>query len=205
MTITEQIHHALPCAPATVWTPAIQADGQVPDGPWVAEPAGDVLNGLCHHTAHIAIAALELRYRQHARAEDRIRAARATGRRNLPFHHAANNQVWLEVVQIALELLAWMTMLALTGPARRWEVKRLPLRLLSAAAQLLITGRRRILRLARYRPWTRLIIDALPTSRLCPTPADLHLPGPYQQHSRPEPWNPAPARRDSRAASVPRH
>jgi Transposase DDE domain group 1 len=40
-----------------------------------------------------AIAALELRHRQRARAEDRIRAARDTGLRNLPLHDTARNQV----------------------------------------------------------------------------------------------------------------
>lgn len=62
-----------------------------------------------------AIAALELRHRQQARAEDSIRNARTTGLRNLPLHDTARNQVWLETVQLALDLLAWMPMLALTG------------------------------------------------------------------------------------------
>lgn len=39
------------------------------------------------------IAQLELRHRQRARAEDRIRAARDTGLRNLPLHAAAQNQL----------------------------------------------------------------------------------------------------------------
>jgi hypothetical protein len=101
------------------------------------------------NTTGTATVALELRHRQRARAEDRVRAARDTGLRNLPLHHAAQNQLWLEVVQLALELLAWMPMLALTGTARRWEPKRLRLRLFSAAARLVTTGRRRILCLAR--------------------------------------------------------
>ncbi len=42
--------------------------------------------------------ALELRHRQRARAEDRIRAARDTGLRNLPLHDASQNRVWLEIV-----------------------------------------------------------------------------------------------------------
>jgi hypothetical protein len=41
-------------------------------------------------------------------------------------------------------------MLALNGSARRREPKRLRLRLFSAAAQLVTTGRRRWLRLARH-------------------------------------------------------
>lgn len=65
------------------------------------------------------IAELELRHRLRACAEDRIRAARATGLRNLPLHTTAQNKVWLEVVQIVLDLLAWMPMLALAGPGRR--------------------------------------------------------------------------------------
>ncbi|QNT97979.1 Transposase DDE domain group 1 [Streptomyces griseofuscus] len=64
------------------------------------------------NTQHTPIAALELRPRQRTRAEDRIRAARATGLTTLPLHDAAQNQVWLEIVQITLDLLAWMPMLA---------------------------------------------------------------------------------------------
>lgn len=48
------------------------------------------------------IAKPELRHRLRAWAEDRIRAARATGLRNLPLHATAQNKVWLEIVQIAL-------------------------------------------------------------------------------------------------------
>lgn len=51
-----------------------------------------------------------------ARAEDRIRAARSTGLRNLPLHHTAQNKVWLEIVQVALDLLAWMRTAPSTAP-----------------------------------------------------------------------------------------
>nr|WP_282189977.1 transposase [Streptomyces sp. S1D4-11] len=112
------------------------------------------------NTRHTPIAKLELRHRQRARAEDRIRAARETGLRNLPLHRAAQNRIWLEIVQIALDLLAWMPMLALSGETRRWEPKRLRLRLFSAAAQLVTTGRRRYLRIARHWPWTQVITGA---------------------------------------------
>jgi hypothetical protein len=54
------------------------------------------------------IAELEFRHRLRARAEDRIQAAKATGLRNLPLHDTAQNRVWMEIVQIALDLLAWM-------------------------------------------------------------------------------------------------
>ncbi len=62
---------------------------------------------------------------------------------------------------MALDLLAWMPMLALTGPARLREPRRLRSRLFSAAAQLVTTGRRRVLRLARHWPWVDVITGAL--------------------------------------------
>ena len=122
------------------------------------------------NTADPPIAELELRHRLRASAEDRIRAARSTGLRNLPLHDTAQNQIWLEIVQIALDLLAWMPMLALTGKARHWEPRRLRFRLLSAAGQLVTTGRRRILRLAAHWPWTDVITDALERLTLLPNP-----------------------------------
>ncbi|MEV7872661.1 transposase, partial [Streptomyces sp. NPDC088124] len=97
-------------------------------------------------------------------------AARSTGLRNLPLHDTAQNQVWLEIVQLALDLLAWMPMLALTGQARLWEPRRLRFRLFSAAAQLVTTGRRRLLRLACHWPWTVEITTALERLMLLPNP-----------------------------------
>ncbi|MGW4825247.1 IS1380 family transposase [Streptomyces sp. NPDC004227] len=117
-----------------------------------------------------AIAGLELRHRQRARCEDRIRDARSTGLRNLPLHAFAQNQIWLEIVQLALDLLAWMRMLALTGKTRRWEPKKLRLRLFSAAAQLVTTGRRRYLRLAAHWPWTDVISAAADRLHALPNP-----------------------------------
>ncbi len=66
--------------------------------------------------------------------------------------------------------LAWMPMLALTGETRRWEPRRLRLRLFSAAAQLVTTARRRHLRFARHWPWTDVITDALTQLETLPNP-----------------------------------
>ena len=85
---------------------------------------------------------LELRHRRRARCEDRIRCAKDTGLRNLPLKGFAQNQVWCEIVALACELLAWTQMLALTGPARRWEPKRLRLRVFAVAGRLVRGGRR---------------------------------------------------------------
>jgi len=53
------------------------------------------------------LAALEVRHRPRARAEDRIRALKDTGLRNLPYHGYNHNQIWLEIVALAADLLAW--------------------------------------------------------------------------------------------------
>jgi hypothetical protein len=102
---------------------------------------------------------LEVRHRQRARCEDRIRNLKDTGLRNLPFHDYAKNRLWLEVVALAADLLAWTQTLAFhpTEPARRWEPKRLRFRILAVAGRIVRTGRRRRLRLPRDWPWNQLI------------------------------------------------
>jgi hypothetical protein len=107
------------------------------------------------------LADLELRHRRRARCEDRIRDAKATGLRNLPLHGFAQNQIWCELVAMACELLAWMQMLALDGPARAWEPKRLRLRLFSAAGRLARGGRRLRLRIAAAWPWATQLTAAI--------------------------------------------
>lgn len=65
------------------------------------------------------------------------------------------------------EFVAW---LALTGQARLREPRRLRFRLFSAAAQLVTTGRRRLLGVARHRPWPAEITTAPERLRLLPNP-----------------------------------
>ena len=115
------------------------------------------------------LADLELRHRQRARCEDRIRNAKDTGLRNLPFKGHAQNQVWCEIVALACELLAWTQMIALAGQARRWEPKRLRLRLFSIAGRLVRGGRRLRLRLAEQWPWAGEVTAAI--ARLQALPA----------------------------------
>jgi hypothetical protein len=105
------------------------------------------------------LAALETRHRLRARAEDRIRGLKDTGMRNLPYHGFDHNQIWLEIVALAADLLAWTQTLAWhhTEPARRWEPKRLRLRILAVAGRIIHTGRRRRLRLPRGWPYNHLI------------------------------------------------
>ena len=67
-------------------------------------------------------------------------------------------------------------MLALTGKPRLREPRRIRLRLFSTtaqlvtAAQLVTTGRRRILRLTHHRPWSGVIAEALTRLEALPNP-----------------------------------
>jgi hypothetical protein len=106
------------------------------------------------------IADLEVRHRLRARAEDRIRTLKDTGLTNLPLQTFGKNAIWLELAALAAELMTWTQLLAWPDhAARRWEPKRLRLRLLSVAGRIITTGRRRILRLSRRWPWSELLIN----------------------------------------------
>ena len=106
------------------------------------------------------LAELELRHRMRARAEDRIRALKDCGLRNLPLHEFTKNAIWLELVQLAAELLTWTQLLAFDNSiATFWEPKRLRLRVLHVAGRLLTSARRCWLRLPRGWPWRGLIIN----------------------------------------------
>ena len=114
------------------------------------------------------LAALEARHRAHARVEDRIRCARDTGLRNLPFRDFATNEVWLELVLCAQDLLAWAQALLLTGELAKAEPKRLRGRLLHVAGRMTRSGRRVTLHLPRRWPWAEALVAAFGRLRLLP-------------------------------------
>jgi hypothetical protein len=115
---------------------------------------------------------LELRHRRRARCEDRIRIAKDTGLANLPLHGFDQNQIWCAIVMLAGDLTAWMQTLALTShDARRWEPKRLRLRLFTTPAVIARCARQRVLHLAAHAPWADLVHDGLTRLRqLGPAP-----------------------------------
>jgi hypothetical protein len=117
------------------------------------------------------LADLELRHRRRARCEDRIRICKDTGLMNLPLHDFAQNQIWCAIVSLAAELTAWLQMLALADhAARRWEPKRLRLRLFSIAGRLAVSARRTVLHLSRASQWTSLLLDAITRLRALAVP-----------------------------------
>ncbi len=105
---------------------------------------------------------LELRHRRRARCEDRVRAAKDTGLRNLPFHGFDANRIWLAIVALAFDLTAWCQTIAPSDhPTRHWEPKPLRLQLFSIPARLARHARRPHLRPSRHAPHTGLLTTAL--------------------------------------------
>lgn len=124
----------------------------------------DTLEGYRHQcfltTSEGDIAELELRHRGHARVEDRIRAAKDMGLRNLPFRDVVSNEAWVEIVLAAMDLVAWTKSLCLEGELRRAEPKRLRFALLHVAARVVRTGRQIVVRLERSWPWADALAAA---------------------------------------------
>jgi hypothetical protein len=137
----------------------------------LTDPDGMRVTAFATNTPRGQLADLELRHRRRARCEDRIRCAKDTGLANLPLHDFAQNQIWCAIVQIACELTAWMQTLTLAGNhARRWEPKRLRLRLFSIAARLADHGRTRRLHLSTHAPWAGLLARMITTLQGLPAP-----------------------------------
>ena len=134
----------------------------------ITDVDGHRITAFATNTTKGQLADLELRHRRRARAEDRIRCAKDTGLRNLPLHSMNQNQLWCALVALACELTVWMQLLAFAGhAARRWEPKRLRLRLFSTAGTLTRTSRQTFLRLADG-VWTDILTDGLTRLRLLP-------------------------------------
>jgi hypothetical protein len=105
-------------------------------------------------------AILEARHRPHAHVEDRIRAAKATGLRNLPFWGFAGNDAWLSLVGIAQTLVCWAQALLLDGDCKLAEPKTLRFRLWHVAGWIVRHARRVIVRIDRTWPWATDLVMA---------------------------------------------
>lgn len=186
------------------WYPAIDTDGGIRDGAWVAEatdlltldnwPTGTrlILRKERPHpgaqlrftdadgmrvTAFITdtatgvvpgqVAGLELRHRQHARVEDRIRELKATGLGNLPCHSFHANAAWLEIILAAADLVAWTRLLGFSnhpGLARA-EITTFRYRVLHVAARITRGARQVRLRIDATWRWATIIATAWQTIR----------------------------------------
>jgi hypothetical protein len=117
------------------------------------------------------VAELERDHRGRARVEDHIRNDKDTGLRNLPFRDFEHNRVWLELVRIAHDLIAWTQRLLLTGELSKAEPKRLRYRLLHVAARLAFHARTATLRLQATWPWASDLATAFDKLKALPSPA----------------------------------
>jgi hypothetical protein len=105
------------------------------------------------------LAGLELRHRQHARVEDRIREAKATGLRNLPCRGFAENAAWLQAVLTAIDLIAWTKLICFADvPAlARVEIATFRYRVLHVAARITHGARQTRLRIDAKWRWAHHI------------------------------------------------
>jgi hypothetical protein len=113
-------------------------------------------------------AILEARHRPHAHVEDRIRGAKATGLRNLPFFDFGANDAWLTLVMIAQTLVCWAQALLLDGDLKVAEPKTLRYRLWHVAGRVVHHARRVIVRIDRAWPWAADLVTAFGRLRALP-------------------------------------
>ena len=114
------------------------------------------------------IAVIECRHRQHAHVEDRIRDDKDTGLAKFPFKEFALNEVWLEIVMLAHDLIAWTQALTLDGDLANAEPKRVRYRLLHIAARLAFHGRQAKLHLQATWPWANELVAAFARLKALP-------------------------------------
>ncbi len=114
------------------------------------------------------LAYLEARHRAHARVEDCIRNAKSTGLGHLPSKHYSLNQAWCIAAAIAVDLLAWLRLLCLSGDLAKAEPKTLRYRLLHTAARIIRGQRRRRIRIPETWPWATELAAALTTAFTLP-------------------------------------
>jgi hypothetical protein len=104
-------------------------------------------------------AGLELRHRQRARMEDRIRDAKATGLRNLPCRGFAENSAWLQTVLTAIDLVCWTQLIGFADQPdlARIEIATFRYRVLHVAARLTRSARQTRLRIDQTWRWATAI------------------------------------------------
>lgn len=122
-------------------------------------------------TAGWHLADLELRHRQHAVVEDRIRCGKDTGLRNFPMYDAAANACWLELSLAAADLISWSQALCFSGELAKVEPATFRYRLLHVAARLTRTARTWQLHIDLDWPSAAALEQAFARLRAAPWPA----------------------------------
>jgi hypothetical protein len=196
--VDARIQAVVDLIPQECWHPAVDTNGDLRDGAWVAEATGMIdldswpegsrlilrkerphpgaqltftdvdgmrVTALLTNTPEGVVpgqvAGLELRHRQHARVEDRIREAKATGLRNFPCFAASENEAWLQVVLTAVDLIAWTKTIAFAHVPElaRCEIAAFRYRVLHVAARLTRGARQVRLRIDKTWRWATHIAE----------------------------------------------
>jgi len=194
--VDHRVQRAVDVIPDFCWSPAIQTDGDLREGAWVAQatdlvdlsgwPSGSRLilrKERPHPGAQLTftdidgmrvtalltdtpagivpgqLAGLELRHRQHARVEDRIRQGKAMGLRNLPCRGQQENAAWLEAVLTAGDLVTWTKLIAFHDlpDLARAEIAAFRYRILHVAARITRSARTTRLRIDTAWRWAGAI------------------------------------------------
>jgi hypothetical protein len=117
------------------------------------------------------IAVIECCHRQHAHVEDRIRDDKDTGLAKFPFKEFKLNEVWLEIVMLAHDLIVWTQALLLDGELANAEPKRVRYHLLHVAGRLAFHGRQARLRIQHDWPWANQLVAAFQRLKALPAAA----------------------------------
>ncbi|VBA43734.1 hypothetical protein LAUMK13_04674 [Mycobacterium innocens] len=143
------------------------------------------------------LAGLELRHRQHARVEDRIRQAKATGLPNLPFNAFEANAAWLEIVMAATDLIAWAKLIGFTDHPELacCEIATFRYRvLLHVAARITCSARQTRLRIDTSWRWAHAIAAAWTQIRAAFASPNLPPRDPTRRKTRRPEESPPPER-----------
>jgi hypothetical protein len=134
------------------------------------------------------LASPELHQRQHARVDDRIREAKATGLRNLPCHRAEANAAWPEIILAATDLVAWSKLIGFVEhpDLATCEIDTFRYRVLRVAARITRGARQTRLRIDATWRWATPVSPACQRLRAAfPRPAS----PPSTPTRKPRPWN----------------
>jgi hypothetical protein len=122
------------------------------------------------NTTTLTVQLLDARHRVHARVEDNVRTTKDTGLGHLPSKSWTVNLAWCHAITIAVDLLAWLRLLGLTGDLAIAEPATLRYRVLTIPARITRGQRYRWLRLPTHWPWSNALADAITTIRHLPMP-----------------------------------
>jgi hypothetical protein len=120
---------------------------------------------------HEVTAWLDGRHRVHARVEDHFKRGNTTGAKRLPSRKYTVNTAWYRIQAIATDLIAWLKLLAASGPLTRAEPATWQFQIFHAPASLTRGQRRRWLNFPPDWPWTTHIQTIFTRLFALPTPA----------------------------------